>query len=65
MHKKDKDPDAKPTVGFALPGGLHKERCGAARLLELLREESSAMPKPAGGFGFRIFSGLPFRLRDF
>src|SRR5258705_4678188 len=32
---KRKDPDVKPTVGFTLPRCLHKEGCGAERLLEV------------------------------
>jgi hypothetical protein len=36
-NQKEKDPDAKPTMGFALPRCLHKKkRCGPAGLLELL-----------------------------
>jgi len=53
-----KDPDAKPTVGFALPrvGDAEAAGCGAARLLELMNEERNGRDAPAGLVAARNFS---------
>jgi len=51
--EKEKDPDAKPTVGFALPRVRDAEAagCGAARLLELMNEERNGRDVPARSGG--------------